>query len=157
MHIEKYKTNGAYYLRLVENKRVIRNGQSVNRKNLILSLGRYDLYDDGEPDYLERLRKSFREGNPIIPALREYVAYAPKQTVQVTFERGSAYCVCSPKRFAPCILDPVFAALGLDECLASIKHNLKIKYDLQGIVRILTYGRLLEPASKIAKIGRAHV
>ena len=150
MHIEKYKTNGAYYLRLVENKRVIKNGQSVNRKNLVLSLGRYDLYDDGEPDYLERLRKSFREGDPIIPALKEYVGYAPKQTIQISFEPGSPFCASSPKRFAPCLLDPVFSALGLDECLASIKHASKLRYDLQGIVRLLTYGRLLEPASKIA-------
>ncbi|MBR3109040.1 MAG: IS1634 family transposase, partial [Clostridia bacterium] len=53
-------------------------------------------------------------------------------------------------RLAPCILDPVFAALGLDELFASIKHSSRIEYDLQGIVRLLTYGRLLEPASKIA-------
>ena len=55
-----------------------------------------------------------------------------------------------PKRFAPCILNPVFSALGLDEFFASVKHASKIHYDLQGIVRLLTYGRILEPGSKIA-------
>ena len=65
VHIEKYKTNGKYYLRLVENKRVEKDGQSVNRKKLVLSLGRYDQYDDGQPDYMERLRESFRVGNQI--------------------------------------------------------------------------------------------
>ncbi len=150
MHIEKYKTNGKYYLRLVENKRIIKDGQSVNRKKLILSLGRIDQYDDGQPNYLERLRQSFRDGRPLIPALQGYVEYAPKSVVQISFEQGSTFCVAAPRRFAPCILDSVFAALGLDQLFASIKHTSRIKYDLQGIVRLLTYGRILEPASKLA-------
>ena len=150
MHIEKYKTNGKYYLRLVENKRIIKDGQSVNRKKLILSLGRIDQYDDGQPNFLERLRQSFRDGRPLIPALQGYVEYAPKSVVQISFEQGSTFCVAEPRRFAPCILDSVFAALGLDQLFASIKHTSRIKYDLQGIVRLLTYGRILEPASKLA-------
>ncbi len=150
MHIEKYKTNGKYYLRLVGNKRIIKDGQSVNRKKLILSLGRIDQYDDGQPNYLERLRQSFRDGRPLIPALQGYVEYAPKSVVQISFEQGSTFCVAAPRRFAPCILDSVFAALGLDQLFASIKHTSRIKYDLQGIVRLLTYGRILEPASKLA-------
>lgn len=150
MHIEKYKTNGKYYLRLVKNKRIIKDGQSVNRKKLILSLGRIDQYDDGQPNYLERLRQSFRDGRPLIPALQGYVEYAPKSVVQISFEQGSTFCVAAPRRFAPCILDSVFAALGLDQLFASIKHTSRIKYDLQGIVRLLTYGRILEPASKLA-------
>ena len=150
MHIEKYKTNGKYYLRLVENKRIIKDGQSVNRKKLILSLGRIDQYDDGQPNFLERLRQSFRDGRPLIPALQGYVEYAPKSVVQISFEQGSTFCVAAPRRFAPCILDSVFAALGLDQLFASIKHTSRIKYDLQGIVRLLTYGRILEPASKLA-------
>ena len=138
MHIEKYKTNGKYYLRLVENKRIIKDGQSVNRKKLILSLGRIDQYDDGQPNYLERLRQSFRDGRPLIPALQGYVEYAPKSVVQISFEQGSTFCVAAPRRFAPCILDSVFAALGLDQLFASIKHTSRLKYDLQGIVRLLT-------------------
>jgi transposase len=135
---------------LVENKRIIKDGQSVNRKKLILSLGRIDQYDDGQPNYLERLRQSFRDGRPLIPALQGYVEYAPKSVVQISFEQGSTFCVAAPRRFAPCILDSVFAALGLDQLFASIKHTSRIKYDLQGIVRLLTYGRILEPASKLA-------
>jgi transposase len=48
------------------------------------------------------------------------------------------------------LLDAIFAGLGLDQLFASIKHSAGITYDLQGIVRLLTYGRILEPASKIA-------
>jgi transposase len=150
VHIEKYKTNGKYYLRLVENKRIEKDGQSVNRKKLVLSLGRYDQYDDGQPNYMERLRESFRVGNPLIPALQGYVDYAPKQIIHIPFEPGGPYCIARPKRFAPCLLDAIFAGLGLDQLFASIKHSTGITYDLQGIMRLLTYGRILEPASKIA-------
>ena len=150
MYIDRYKTNGRYYLRLVREKRIIDSkGNSVSRKESVLSLGNYDQFDDGEPDYLERLRQSFREGNPLIPALLPYVKQAPKQKYTIAFTAGDE-CFGSPKRLAPCILDPVFAALGLDELFASIKHSSRSEYDLQGIVRLLTYGRLLEPASKIA-------
>ena len=150
MYIDRYKTNGRYYLRLVREKRITdAKGNSVSRKESVLSLGNYDQFDDGEPDYLERLRQSFREGNPLIPALLPYVKQAPKQKYTIAFAAGDE-CFGSPKRLAPCILDPVFAALGLDELFASIKHSSRIQYDLQGIVRLLTYGRLLEPASKMA-------
>ena len=151
MHIEKYKSNGKDYLRLVSNRRIKdARGQNVSRKNLILSLGAYDKYDDGQPDYLERLRQSFRDGKPLIPELLPYVEEKKPEKYIVTFQAGDPHCFGHPKWFAPCVLDSVFSALGLDEFFASVKHNSKIQYDLQGIVRLLTYGRILDPASKIA-------
>ena len=151
MHIEKYKSNGKDYLRLVSNRRIKDGrGQNVSRKKLILSLGAYDKYDDGQPNYLERLRQSFRDGNPLISELVPYVGEKKPEKYTVTFQAGNPHCFGRPKWFAPCVLDPVFSALGLDEFFASVKHNSKIQYDLQGIVRLLTYGRILDPASKIA-------
>ena len=55
---------------------------------------------------------------------------------------------------AATILDPVFNALGLGALLASVKHESKIRYDLAGIVRLLVYGRILDPASKCATMSR---
>ena len=151
MHIEKFKMNGKYYLRLVQSKRIDdANGNRVSRKQLIYSIGAYDKFDDGQPDYLERLRQSFRDGTPLIPALLPYVGAPAPQKYTVTFEEGDEACFGSPKLFAPCILDPAFSALGLDEFFASIKHSSKIQYDLQGIVRLLTFSRILDPASKIS-------
>ena len=151
MHIEKFKMNGKYYLRLVQSKRIDdANGNRVSRKQLVYSIGAYDKFDDGQPDYLERLRQSFRDGTPLIPALLPYVGAPAPQKYTVTFEEGDEACFGAPKFFAPCILDPVFSALGLDEFFASIKHSSKIQYDLQGIVRLLTFSRILDPASKIS-------
>ena len=151
MHIEKYKHNSKYYLRLVASKRMTtRNGKSISGKQLILSLGALEKYDDGKPDYMKRLRESFSAGKPLIEELGQFVGQAPEAKYVVTFRDGDEKCDAKPKRMAPCVLDPVFKALGLDELFASIKFASRIKYDLQGIVRLLTYGRILDPASKWA-------
>ena len=151
MTLEKYSSNGIVYLRLVRTYRIKdEKGKSVNRNEVLKSLGPLSRYDDGEPDYFTRLRTSFAEKKPLIPELLPYVDQAPMQKITISFTEGDRFCCSSPKLFAPCILDPAFAALGLDELFASIKHSSKIQYDLQGIVRLLTYGRLLEPASKMA-------
>ena len=151
MHIESIKNNGKPYLRLVHAVRgPNKNGDMVSKKQVILNLGPQDRFDDGQPDFLERLRQSFRDGSPLIPELLPYVGEKAPQKYTVTFTEGDANCIGTPKCFAPCVLDPVFSALGLDEFFASVKHASKIQYDLQGIVRLLTYGRILNPASKIA-------
>lgn len=156
MTIEKYESNGIERLRLVRTYRIKNaNGKSVNRKEVIKSLGALSKYDDGQPEYLQRLKQSFAEKKPLISELLPYVDYAPRQKINVTFTEGNRYCCSSPKIFAPCVLDPTFAALGLDELFASIKHSSRIQYDLQGIIRLLTYGRLLEPASKMATMKQS--
>lgn len=151
MNIECFKNHNTPYLRLVASlglKKV--NGKTVHRRKNVLNLGPLSRHDDGKPDYLRRLRESFKAGKPLIKALEPYVGDAPKGRVTITFEEGDAKCLGKPKRLAATILDPVFRALGLDELFASVKFSSRIGYDLTGIVRLLTYGRLLEPASKSA-------
>ena len=151
MNIECFKNHNTPYLRLVASlglKKV--NGKTVHRRKNVLNLGPLSRHDDGKPDYLVRLRESFKAGKPLIKALEPYVEGATKSRVTITFEEGDAKCLGKPKRMAATILDPVFRALGLDELFASIKFSSKIGYDLTGIVRLLTYGRILEPASKSA-------
>ena len=151
MHIEKFTVCGRSYLRLVRSKRrLTRNGKPISGKELVLGLGPLSRHDDGKPDYLQRLRASFRAGKPLIKELEPFVGETPKERILVPFEPGDAKCLGKPKRLAATILDPVFNALGLDELFASIKFSSKIGYDLTGIVRLLTYGRILEPASKSA-------
>ena len=151
MHIEVANNNGTKYLKLARCHRGKNSkGKKTILKQTVLNIGPLSRYDDGRPDYLVRLRESFKAGKPLIKALEPYVEGATKSRVTITFEEGDAKCLGAPKRMAATILDPVFRALGLDELFASIKFSSKIGYDLTGIVRLLTYGRLLEPASKSA-------
>ena len=151
MFIDCFENNGGKYLRLARSVRTTKqDGRKTTSKIPVFNIGPLANFDDGEPNYLERLRQSFRDGNPLIPSLLPYVEKVQPKKYHIDFDAGSIYCTASPKRFAPCILDPVFSALGLDALLASIKHASSIQYDLQGIVRLLVYGRLLDPDSKIA-------
>ena len=154
MHIELYTVRNRPYLRLVESRRrMSRNGKPISGKRLVLSLGPLARHDDGKPGYLDRLRQSFREGRPLIDALKPYVGDAPREEWNIKFRAGDDSCDGEAKRLAACVLDPVFSALGLDQLFASVKHDSKIRYDLQGLVRLLVYGRILEPASKWATMG----
>ena len=155
MTIERVINHGIAYLRLTASlglKKV--GGRVVQRRKVVLSLGPMSRHDDGKPDYLQRLRESYRAGRPLIKELEPYVDGAARSRVSVTFEHGDAKCLGKPKRMAATILDPVFNALGLDELFASVKFSSKIGYDLAGIVRLLTYGRLLDPASKSATMDQ---
>ena len=151
MTIERVINHGIAYLRLTASlglKKV--GGRVVQRRKVVLSLGPMSRHDDGKPDYLRRLRESYRAGRPLIKELEPYVDGAAKGRGTVTFNAGDPTCLGKPRRMAATILDPVFNALGLDELFASVKFSSKIGYDLTGIVRLLTYGRLLDSASKSA-------
>ncbi len=150
MHIEVANNNGTRYLRLARCRRGRKkDGAPTILKDIVLNIGPLSRYDDGKPDYLGRLRESFRAGAPLIPSLKPYAGMAAETHV-IRYRDGDPGCEGTPLRLAPCVLDPFFSALGLDQLFASVKFASKIRYDLQGIVRLLVYGRLLEPASKCA-------
>ena len=59
MFIEKIKNNGKDYLRLVHAvRKPNKNGDMVSTKKVILNIGPLDRFDDGQPDFLDRLKKS---------------------------------------------------------------------------------------------------
>ena len=154
MHIEVANNNGTRYLRLARCRRGRnKDGAPTIIKDIVLNIGPLSRYDDGGPDYLGRLRESFKAGAPLIPSLKPYAGKAAKTHV-IRYRDGDPECEGTPLRLAPCVLDPFFSALGLDQFFASVKFASKIRYDLQGVVRLHVYGRLLEPASKCATMGQ---
>jgi hypothetical protein len=152
MFIDTSKNNGKDYIRLVESRRVQNaQGRKVARKTVVLNIGPLDKFDDGQPNYLERLRKSFRAGAPLIPALKPYCASEPpREKYTFTFEEGSPECAGTPKLYSHLFLERILEELGLRDFFASYKRFTKIEYDLYGFAKLLIIGRLLNPASKIA-------
>lgn len=70
MFVESFKNNGIPYLRLVRNDRVTnKKGVKTSTKTVILNIGPLSRFDDGQPDYIGRLKNSFKAGCPLIPAL----------------------------------------------------------------------------------------
>lgn len=157
MFIECYKNNGIDYLRLVRSiRRPSKKDPSkiTSYKQTELSIGPLSRYDDGQPDYVKRLKASFKEGKPLIDKLKPYVSepvVPEKHGLQETADVFTA-SFAHPKSCAQILLDPIFKSLGLASLFASIKHNSKIQYDLTNYVRLLIYGRILEPASKLATV-----
>ena len=154
MFIDLNKNNGKDYLRLVESVRITnKNGYKVSQKKTILNIGPLDRFDDGEPDFVGRLRKSFRAGHPLIPALKPYCEESKTaETYRFSIREGSPDCFGHPKLFSHLLLERILEELGLNFFFASYKGFSKLEYDVYGFARLLIFGRLLNPASKCATV-----
>ena len=149
MYVEKVKNNGIEYLRLVES--VYNPAVKGGRKKTILNLGPLSKYDDGNPDYMKRLKESFKSGNPIIDELKPYCEN--KQLLEkykLEYTEGDSFLIGAPKLFSHILIERIMKELGLIDLFAHYKSIYKIEFDLVGFLRLLVYGRILNPASKIA-------
>lgn len=154
MFIEKIRNNGKDYLRLVHAvRKPNKNGESVSTKKVILNIGPLDRFDDGQPDYLDRLKKSFKAGEPLIPALKPYCSDSSlAETYRFSIQEGSPDCFGHPKLFSHILLERILEELGLNTFFSSYKGFTKLEYDVYGFAKLLIMGRLLNPASKSATI-----
>lgn len=75
MFVECYNNNGIPYLRLVRSvRRPSKKDPSkiTSYKHTELSIGPLSRFDDGKPDYVRRLKQSFKDGKPLIDSLLPY-------------------------------------------------------------------------------------
>jgi transposase len=150
MFIELIKNNGTDYLRVVEGYRVNEGGASKSRRRVVRNIGPLSRYDDGKPDYLARLRQSFKEGTPIIASLADLVEGKPVRKrilIEYDLEKEEA-CYSNPKNIGYFVLDSFYDALGIYDVLGKHKSTTKIQYDLNGLAKLLVFERLLSPDSK---------
>ncbi|ACZ01850.1 hypothetical protein CEP89_04670 [Streptobacillus moniliformis] len=63
MFLEKRKVGNNIYLMLVK------NGVKKAKKDLVASLGNISNYDNGDPNFFEKLRDNFKRGIALIPEL----------------------------------------------------------------------------------------
>lgn len=154
MYIDIFKNNGTEYIRLRESYRTkTAEGKVAIRKRTICNIGPLSKFDDGQPDYLERLRESFRLGNPLIPELTEYTGKKPPiEKYSIRLQEGDPECVGHPRLYSHVFLDKLLDELGLEDFFRSYKGFSKIQYDVLNFVRLLVYGRILNPDSKMATL-----
>lgn len=151
MFIEKIKNNGKDYLRLVHAvRKPNKNGDMVSTKNVILNIGPLDRFDDGEPDYLLRLKKSFKAGTPLIDLLKPYCENNTPSPEVYRFKltEGSPDCIGHPKLFSHVLIERILEELGLHYLFSNRKRATKLQYDVYGFAKLLIFGRLLNPCSK---------
>lgn len=154
MFVESFKNNGIPYLRLVRNDRVTnKKGVKTSTKTVILNIGPLSRFDDGQPDYIGRLKNSFKAGCPLIPALLPYCSNEqPSETYHMYMKEGSPDCFGHPRLFSHLLLEKILEELGLNTFFSSYKGFTKLEYDVYGFFKLLIFGRLLNPASKSATV-----
>jgi hypothetical protein len=133
---------------------VFENGKRKDKKRTIRCVGPLERFDDGQPNFLGRLRESFKNGEPIINELKDLVETRPNKTpsTSVKFEipwEDEKTPFLNPKNIGYFVLDALYDALGINDVLNLQKSRDGIEYDLNGIAKLLIFGRVLEPDSKI--------
>jgi len=151
MHIACVNNHGIPYLQVMESYSIKEDGIYKSRKRVVKNLGPLSRFDDGKPDYLKRLRHSFKEGNPLIPELYDLVTDDNvKDIVTIQFDRKSQQdCVSDPKNIGYFLLDGLYDGLGIYDVMNKYKSMSKIEYDLNGLTKLLVFGRVLWPDSKV--------
>jgi transposase len=129
------------------------DGYTTPQQQTVFNIGFLDKFDDGKPDYVERLRKSFKAGQPLIEALQPYcIDETPREKYTFSFEEGDPACIGYPKLFSHMLIERIMEELGLQAFFASYKSFTKIEYDVYSFFKLMVFGRLLNPASKLATV-----
>lgn len=154
MHLEIMNNNNTKYIRLARSYRVFdKDSNKYKVKKETKSIGPVSKFDDGKPDFIERLKASFSAGTPIIKELEPYVnKNIKKEIYNFQIHEGTEECIGNPKLFSHLFLDKLMDEIGLTSYIARYKSYDNISYDVLGFCKLLIYGRLLNPQSKIATV-----
>ena len=145
MFLEKRKVGNNIYLMLVKNNVYFKNGVKKAKKDLVASFGNIANYDNGDPNFFEKLRDNFKKGIALIPELEKYIQ--PNETFnEISLEDLNQY---SEKNVGYLILNNLFNLLGISQVITLEKSRKNINYDILGLLRLLVFTRFLNPDSKI--------
>ena len=143
-HIECYKNHGIDYLRICE--AIYIPNLKMQKKRTIKNLGPLSKYDDGKPDFLKRFREKWKNGELKFDDLTYSSTVNSKTRNFFEFDNNQNYIEL--KNLGYVFLNTLFKQLGITEVLNRIKSDSKIDYDLNGLTKMLVFGRILDPASK---------
>lgn len=149
MYIEKFKNNGTDYLRIMQSTYDKTLGKQ--RKKVIKNLGPLSRFDDGEADFLERLRETFRQGEIELGGIRVDVT----PTYKMTFQTNDTHEIVM-KNMGYFILEKFYKDLEIDKVLQLEKSRSKIEFDVNGLTKLLVLGRILKPESKKRTFEKRH-
>ena len=151
MFVDCVINSGKPYLRIAESYSIKVNGVRKNRKRTIRNIGPLSRFDDGKPDFLQRLKQSFKEGKPIVQDLEDLLAQkSTPAKFTIEFDRNdSNSSFLSFKNIGYFLIDGLYDALGIYDVLNNHKSRSSIEIDLNGISKLLIFGRTLYPDSKL--------
>lgn len=113
---------------VTNNKNKLIKVDPININNLYflqihINVGPVDKFDDGQPNFIQRLRDSFDAGLPIIKELESYVnKKQPKEVYNFRILASTDECVGEPKLFACSSFDYILEEIGLSSYIRSYKQ-----------------------------------
>ncbi len=151
MFLEIANNNGTKYIRICESVRVIdpNTSKSMPKKKTIKNIGPVSRFDDGKPDFIDRLKASYQAGNPIIDELKPFVnPKLPQETYNIRLCEGTDDCVAHPKLISNLLLEKILEELDVSQLIRTYKNTYHVNFDVYGFLKLLVFGRILNPASK---------
>ena len=150
MYLDRFNCKGKPYLRIVENYTILENGKKKSKRKTIKNLGYEEKFDDGKPNFYKRMKEKLKNGELKIDGIdsSEFRVRAKLYNNSLYSDSNSDYGYLDPKNIGYCFLENIYNELGISDILRRIKSDSKIEYDLNGLTKLLVFGRILEPASK---------
>lgn len=124
---------GVQYVSIVEGYR----DKNKVKHRTIKSLGKLKDLQFGNPNYLEELKETLKEGK-FQPDL---------QTLALNLDLHTKI-TCPLQNYGWLLLDEIYRSLGISKVLTKHQQTTKSKIDLNEALRLLTVKRILDPGSK---------
>ena len=153
MYLEFSNNNGKKYIRICESNRVFdaTKNKYITKKTTIKNIGPASKFDDGMPNFAERVKASFLARKPILDELKPFVSKTTLNEIyNIRLAEGTDDCVSDPKLIANALLESLLDELDISQLIRSYKNLYDVNYDVYGLFKLLVFGRLLSPASKWA-------
>ena len=146
-HIECVKNNGVPYLRLAESR--YDKDKKHQKKIIIKNLGPLSKFDDGKPDFLKRFREKFRNGELEFDGITYQNKILPRYSYEFDFDVSNplSHSIVF-KNVGYKFLESVYEDLGISQAIRLLKSRSKIEYDVDGILKLLVFNRILGSKSK---------
>jgi hypothetical protein len=139
MYIANGTNHNYRYLKLMDRVPTLVNGKMVQRAKLILNIGPLSRFDDHKPNYVRRLRESFKRGEPLIDLLKPYCANVPPPDMTKVPDDGpkSNPRSGSFNNIGYLYLEALYSDLVISDILTEVKSRAKIGHDLNGVAKML--------------------
>ena len=145
-HIEVHTVSGHKYLQIAES--YYDANLQKQKKRIIKNLGSISKYDDGTPDFLERLRKDFRTGKIQFDGVGYTGTTKQEYHFDLLYQDEVTGFSVELKNLGYFFLEKLYNDLGIGEVLSDYKSRNNLKVDIGGITKVLCLNRVLRPTSK---------
>ena len=151
MYLDCFNNNGIPYLRIMENYTVTIDGVKKKKKVTIRNLGPLAKFDDGQPNFVGRMREQLANGELRLEGIdpndfkrRDKLAAYSESYI----DRNGNYL--DLKNIGYFFIEAWYKKLGINEVLSMAKSKSMLEYDLNGLTKLMVISRVLCPKSKKA-------